>query len=111
MPNAYCGSCENHLDMQKANASIDLFARLVLANGRMVGKIIENDLKKKPGEVASYDDLWRFTLLAYNAGPGCFEKALLSRRRPQNLTWSQIKSGVSQGCLNGIYYSESIAIQ
>ena len=107
---ATCESCVNHIDNTRANASVDLFARLLLANGRQVGRIIEINLNKKPGEVASYVDLWKFTLLAYNAGAGCFEQTLLKYPQNQPLTWVDFIGKVSDGCRNGVYYAESITI-
>ncbi len=105
-----CQTCVNNIDINKANASIDIFARLLIANGRQIGRIIERDLNKKPGQVSSYVDLWKFTLLAYNAGAGCFEQALLKSPLNQSIIWDDFKTRISTGCMSGVNYAESIAV-
>ena len=86
-----CKNCENSQDIQKGNTSIETFARLILANGHQVGRIMEIILNKKPGETSSYEDLSKFTLSAYNAGSGCFEHVLILSQKSPTITWDKLK--------------------
>jgi hypothetical protein len=62
-----------------------------------------------PGAVADYEDLWRFTLASYNAGPYCLAKAL-------NVAWAQfgvrdwdtVSSRLSVGCTGAITYVDRV---
>jgi len=69
--NASCEDCPLGVDLAQAEASIGIFAHALLANCEQTGQILRNTTGKTPGESASYEDLWTFSLLNYNAGAGC----------------------------------------
>jgi hypothetical protein len=48
----------------------------MLANCDQAGRIVRNVSGGAPGGAASYEDLWKFTLVNYNAGPGCLGEAV-----------------------------------
>jgi len=108
---AACPECPLGIDLRQANFSISIFARSLLANCEQVGRIIYNTTRRTAGEVSFYEDLWRFTLINYNAGPGCLSDAIErthSRRLP--LTWENVIDHLEPGvCEMGITYVEDIA--
>jgi hypothetical protein len=77
---AFCQDCPLSIDINRAEKSVDIFAETLHANSEQVGMIIYNIYTVSPGTAVSYEDLWRFTLVNYNAGPGCLTLALLDTR-------------------------------
>jgi hypothetical protein len=107
--NAACQDCPTGIDLTKANFSISIFARSLLANCNQVGQIISNTTNKQPGNVSSYEDLWKFTLVNYNAGPGCLIDALKTTlQKGQALNWQNVSSNLETGCRGAIDYVNDI---
>jgi hypothetical protein len=106
--NSDCLDCQANIDLNQAIFSIDLFAQTIIANCQQVGQIVTNISGESPGFVSSYEDLWRFTLANYHAGPGCLTNAMnASRGRP--LTWENIAPELETECPGTQAYIESIA--
>ena len=74
--NADCSNCRYNLDLDKAERSIPIFAKTLQANALYVRYAIKIFTGKSATDQVSADDLWRFTLTSYNAGPGCYRNAL-----------------------------------
>ncbi|HEX2696481.1 MAG TPA: hypothetical protein VHM28_02160, partial [Anaerolineales bacterium] len=79
--NASCENCPLGIDLSQANFSVGVFAHTLLASCEQTAQVIQNNTGQSPGEVASYEDLWKFTLVDYNAGAGCLGLAV-------NETWN-----------------------
>ncbi len=102
-----CPSCPAGIDLNHAIFSIDLFAQTILANCQQAGQIVTNARGEYPGSVASYEDLWRFTLVNYHAGPGCLSNAIQAlASRP--LTWENIAPRLERECPGTQNYIEGI---
>lgn len=108
--NAACPECPQGIDLRQANFSISVFSRSLLANCEQVGQILYNHTQRQAGEVSIYEDLWRFTLVNYNAGPGCLAQAIqaaLDSNAP--LTWDNVQKFLEPGaCQASIDYVEDI---
>jgi hypothetical protein len=97
---ATCPTCEYGLDLDKAKQSIDLIARLLQANCQQMDSIRKQAVEPDPDADAAtatavvatiaaggttgtttYEDLWRFTLLAYHSGSSCFREAYVALRK------------------------------
>jgi len=103
-----CPDCPVGIDLNHAIFSIDLFAQTILANCQQVGQILSNARGAMPGSVASHEDLWRFTLANYHAGPGCFSNAIQATAgRP--LTWDNVGPRLETECPGTQHYVENIA--
>jgi hypothetical protein len=76
--NVICPDCPGGIDLDRAELSVDLFGQILKANCIQVGGLIYNITHREPGFESSYEDLWRFVLANYNAGPGCLEEAILA---------------------------------
>ena len=73
-------------------------------------QIIYNSTGRQSGQVAKYEDLWKFTLLNYNAGPGCLGNAMQRTINYGNpLTWENVSYNLEEGCRAGISYVEDIS--
>lgn len=106
---AFCTDCPLGIDLNKADSSIEIFAETLMGNCAQVGRIIRNYTAHAPGDESSYDDLWRFTLVNYNAGPGCLSLAFeetLNNFEP--LDWMSVSSHLTPVCYGALDYVEDI---
>ena len=112
--NASCADCEYGVNLDTAKQSVDLVSSLVLANCQQVDKILKQPYKidKTPaaatataavatlrsgGQVGpSFEDMWRFTLLAYHSGIVCFQQAVDStRQNGEDMTWQYLRENLN----------------
>jgi hypothetical protein len=109
---AACPECPLGIDLSKANFSISIFARSLLANCEQVGQIIYNETKQPAGAVCSYEDLWKFTLVNYNGGPGCLSDAVnMASSMNEPLTWENVIKYLEPGaCQISVEYVDDIMI-
>lgn len=105
-----CLDCPAGIDLTSANASIDLFAQTLLANCDQVAQEVFNATKSTPGAVSEYEDLWKFTLANYHAGPGCLSYALYtSWNRGRILDWEAVSQNFTPVCQGVVFYVDQIA--
>jgi len=108
--NAACPNCPAGIDLTQANFSIRIFAEGIQANCSQVGRILTNVTGKYPGQVSSFEDLWKFTLVNYNAGSGCLSNAIQAAyNSSQPLIWENVSARLEEGCLPAIGYVNDIA--
>ncbi len=108
---AACQDCSMGIDLDKANFSVGVFAQTLLANCKQAGMVIDiNYGSSTPGDVASYEDLWRFTLVNYNAGPGCLGLAVdETSSLGEPLDWEHLSSHLTPACQGAIDYVNTIS--
>lgn len=109
--NVSCTSCPYQFDQNRADQSVDLFADILLANCEQTAQTVLSNANQTPGDIASYPDLWRLTLVNYNAGPGCLARAVNSvylSSRP--LTWDAVAEELENlaACRQAVSYVERI---
>lgn len=105
-----CSECPAGIDLTSANISIDLFAQTLLANCNQVAQEVYNATKKTPGVVSNYEDLWKFTVANYHAGPGCLSYALYTTNsRGLPLTWANVSENFTPVCQGVVDYVSQIA--
>jgi hypothetical protein len=108
--NATCPSCSGGIDLSQANFSVGLFAESLLAHCRQTAQIIMNTTQRYPGEVSSYADLWRFTLVNYNAGAGCLMDAVNATwGMSEPLDWTHVSARLGPVCQPAIGYVDQIS--
>jgi hypothetical protein len=106
-----CPDCEGGIDVEKADQGVDLFAEILLAGCDQVGQVVRNVTRQSPGFVSTYDDLWRYVLVNYNAGPGCLTEALDDVwSGGLSLAWPNVSSALSElkACDASVRYVERI---
>jgi len=109
--NAGCPNCPAGIDLSQANFSIRIFAEGIQANCSQVGRILTNITGKYPGQVSSFEDLWKYTLVNYNAGSGCLSNAIKAAYTAgQPLIWENVSARLEEGCLPAIGYVDDIAL-
>ncbi len=107
--NAACDDCANGIDLTQVGFSVEVFAKGLQANCAQVGQTIENITQLPPGQVASYEDLWRLTMVNYNAGVGCLYRAVnqaWSAREP--IDWEHVAPYLEPACREAIRYTEFV---
>jgi len=111
---AECSECEYGVNLDKAKQSVDLVSSLIKANCQQVDAILKQPVKIEKTSVAetatsavatlrsggqvgpSYEDMWRFTLLAYHSGISCFQQAVdITRNNGEDLTWQYLRENLT----------------
>ncbi len=106
--NLACSNCPYSLDLERAPESLSMFAHLVRAHCYQTGQTVTNLTRRSPGDVASYEDLWRFTLANYN-GPNCIYTALWrASKQKEPLDWAHVSQHFSEACQDVRVYVETI---
>ncbi len=95
---AQCATCSLGIDLDRTDFSIDLFAQTLSANCEQVGQMVYNTRGEVAGKISSYEDLWRFTLANYYAGPGCVAHAIQFVPFSQPLTWEHVAPELDSEC-------------
>ncbi len=109
--NASCVDCPAGIDLDQAEFSIKVFAETMAANCEQTSRIITNTTGLLPGKVASYADLWRFTLINYNAGAGCLTTAIKrTYLANEPLTWKNVSSRLEVACAGALDYVNDISL-
>ncbi|NIS82015.1 MAG: hypothetical protein GTO14_17810 [Anaerolineales bacterium] len=109
--NVSCPECPGGFDLDKAERSVDIFAQLLRAGCDQVGQTVWNITGERPGSVSSYEDLWRFLLVNYNAGPGCLAGAMDEVWDDDlPLDWGHVSEALSdlEACDAAVEYVENV---
>jgi hypothetical protein len=106
--NAFCPDCSMGIDLSRTEKSISVFAETLLANCSQTGMVVDlNNIRNTP---VAYDDLWRFTLVNYNAGPGCLGLAVnKTSSNGESLDWEHVSSNLTAACQGAINYVTDIS--
>ncbi len=108
--NATCENCPLRIDVPQANYSVGVFAHTMTANCEQAGQVIENYTGQKAGELATYEDMWKFTLVNYNAGGGCLAEAVTHAFGSSlDLTWDNVSPFLTGACSGAIDYVNDIS--
>ncbi len=108
--NAACPNCPVGIDLTQADFSVHVFAQSLLANCSQTGRIVTNVTGKAPGLTTSYIDMWKFTLVNYNAGSGCLWSALsASSKAGERLNWTNVSARLDPVCQAGAQYVDAIS--
>jgi len=107
---ATCATCPFGIDLSKANYSINVFAQTLIGNCEQVNRMLFNTTQRETVTIASYEDLWRFTVVNYNAGPGCLARALQrTYRSRQDLHWENVAANFEPVCRSAVSYLMDIS--
>lgn len=110
--NATCENCPLGIDLERANFSIGVFARTLMANCEQASQVIWNyNDRKSPAQLnISYDDMWKFTLINYNAGGGCLASAFEDAKDAKApLTFEGISPYLEPACQGAIEYVNQVS--
>jgi hypothetical protein len=108
---ADCQSCEYGIDLTTVDESINLAAHTLLANCEQVAQIVYNATGQIAGKVASYEELWKFTIADYHVGPGCLSYAMYtSWAAGSSIDWENVSTHLTEPCETVIPYVTQITI-
>jgi len=109
---AVCPNCSLGTDMDKADFSVGVFAQMLVASCKQTGEVIDINYRNSAGNAVSYDDMWRFTLVDYNAGPGCLGLAVdKTSSSGEPLDWEHLSSHITPACQGANHYVNDISNQ
>jgi hypothetical protein len=106
-----CEDCPTGVDLSNVNFSVKLFANTLQANCAQVARTIYTATGSMAGRVSTYEDLWRFTIANYHAGPGCVAFAIhqaWDARSADELTWDTASAFFTEACQSAVPYVEQI---
>jgi hypothetical protein len=109
---ADCTDCPTGVDLTNVNFSVLLFANMLQSNCAQVARTVYTATEKMAGLVSTYEDLWRFTIANYHAGPGCLSFAIHQAwtfSTDGRLTWETVKNQFTEPCQGAVPYVEQIA--
>ncbi|MCZ2128350.1 MAG: hypothetical protein LC099_11335 [Anaerolineales bacterium] len=109
--NASCEDCPLGFDLSQANFSVGVFANTLLANCEQTAQVIYNYTGKAVSDAASYEDLWKFTLVNYNAGGGCLAEGVSGANGTNGLplTWKTVAPHLIGACSGAVDYVNDIS--
>jgi len=98
------------LDLTQADFSVNVFANTLLGSCEQTGQVVYNNTDLAPGVTTSYEDLWKFTLVNYNAGAGCLSLAIgKTLEEVQELNWENLSQNFTTVCQGSKDYVEDIS--
>ncbi len=110
--NATCEDCPLGLDLTQADFSVGVFAHTLLGSCEQTGRVLRNNTGKAPGKTTAYEDLWKFTLVDYNAGAGCLSLAVgKTLDKKESLDWNHLSANLTVVCAASKNYVEDISAE
>jgi hypothetical protein len=106
---ADCSDCEFGIDLTSIDTSINLVAHTMLADCEQVAQIVYNATGRIAGEVASYEELWKFAIADYHVGPGCLSYAMYTAwAAGSSMDWEHVSTHLTEPCETVIPYVTQI---
>ena len=127
LADASCPTCDYGLDLNKAKESVSLFAMLLNANCQQVDVILDMAARAHLDEDAdaatatavvatataggggpsrtTYEDLWRFTFVAYHSGLNCLQTAVNAVEKANlPVIWENVADAMK--CKGAVEYAD-----
>jgi len=108
---ATCGTCENGINPNLVNRSVDILAEAVMGHCYQTAQLIFNATGWHPSLVVDYATLWKLTLMNYTSGPQCVLDTIESTFEITEgpMDWLEISANVSgRNCTYGLEYANRI---
>jgi len=108
---ATCPTCENKIDMGKAQNSVYYVAEALMAHCYQSVQVVRNATEASASTVVDYATIWRLTLMNYNVGPVCVYNAVNRAYSVKKsvLSWNDITSNITDThCERGVLYTNQI---
>jgi hypothetical protein len=103
MVNGDCATCASGIDLLNASASLPILARTIRANCNQVKAIIG----AAGMATENYDDMWKFTLVAYHSGYQCLQDAVnIAKKKNDPLDWDHVSTYLA--CKDSEIYVDNV---
>jgi hypothetical protein len=106
-----CPTCPNGIDTSKANDSIYLLAKVIMAYCDQTALLVYNATGWRSDLVVDYPTLWKLTLMTYNSGAACTFDTMASAFKKTNgpVDWDYVTVSTNSSlCMRGLYYANEI---
>jgi hypothetical protein len=106
-----CPTCPNGIDDQRAAASVNLLAHVLMGYCNQSAQLVFNASGWRSNLVVDYPTIWKITLMNYNAGSVCVEATLNETFKATQgpMKWSDILAHLQgDNCKRGAYYANQI---
>ncbi|MCB2179915.1 hypothetical protein KQH54_02205 [bacterium] len=81
------------------NREFEVIGQTLAAATGQTGQLIRNITGKMPGNVVSYDELWKISLAVYHGGAGCVGEAIKGAwAAEEEMTWANISEYLQGSC-------------
>jgi hypothetical protein len=111
--NAACETCPLGVDLDRARFSIGVFAHTLMANCEQASQVVWNyNNRKTPEQLGiTYEDMWKFTMVNYNAGGGCLASAFaVATENPlETISFETISPHLAPACQGAIEYVNQLS--
>jgi hypothetical protein len=103
---ATCPNCQGGIDPARGDQAVEVLSETLSASCVQGARVFKMGTGKKPAELLSYEDFWRFVLADYHSGAGCLYQALRLTGYPTS--WSAISTNLAGYCTSGREYVRRI---
>ncbi|HUS88920.1 MAG TPA: hypothetical protein VMW91_06040 [Desulfosporosinus sp.] len=106
-----CSNCENGINPNLMNRSVDILAETVLGYCYQTEQLIFNATDWHPSLVVDYATIWKLTLMNYTSGPQCVLDTIESTFEMTDgpMDWFEISANVPSGnCKYGLEFADRI---
>jgi hypothetical protein len=87
----------------------DLLAATMAASAAQMDQVVRNTLLYPPGDVTTYEDMWKLTIGNYYAGSGCSGAALkVIAENDSSVTWEEVTRNMWGDCENAAMYVDRV---
>jgi hypothetical protein len=105
-----CRDCTGGVKPEKIDFGVRIFAETLLANCNQTGQVLSEITGRPPALLASYDELWKLTLLNYHSGVGCMMRAVQAgMKNGEPVQWNNISKYLEPVCKSSIPYIYDIS--
>lgn len=106
-----CPTCPNGIDSSKADSSVLLLSKVVMAYCEQTAQLVYNATGWRSDLVVDYPTLWKLTLMNYNSGSDCVFNSVAAAFKKTNgpVDWANILAVInSSQCSRGAYYANQV---
>jgi len=90
-------------------AEIDVLAAMLFASAAQVNQMIKNTMYTSPGDVSSYEEMWKITVANYHSGSGCMGTGLIeSAQNSEKLTLKAVGDHLLGDCKQALSYVDNV---
>lgn len=88
---------------------IDILGAVLFASAAQVNQMVSNTWYASPGDVASYEDMWKIAVANYHSGSGCIGTAMTeSAQKHEAFTWKGVRNYLLGDCKQAIMYVDNV---